>query len=99
MAIDGGRAHVLAFDHVLIIFVPAIFCILWYNFQLNVTNYAFSSFFSCFNLRGIILGLTKVGTKGIGRLTLCGPRMIMWTQVGEMMNGGYSDWKGSSMCG
>ena len=30
----------------------------------------------------------STGGKGIGRLTLCGPREAMWTQAGEMMNGG-----------
>ena len=41
MTMDWGIAHVLDFAHVLIIFVSTIFCILWYNFMLNVANYAF----------------------------------------------------------
>ena len=48
----------------------------------------FTFSFNCFNLRGIILGTTQGGGKGIGRLALCGPRMGMCTQVGEKMNGG-----------
>ena len=54
----------------------------------------FLFFFSCINLRGIIPGLTQGGGKGIGTLVLCGPRMEMWTQVGEMMNGGIVSGKG-----
>ena len=79
MTMDWGRAHVLAFTHVLIIFAPTIFYILWYNFPLNVANYAFSFSFSYFNLQCIIPGLTQGGVKGIGRLSLCGPMGAMWT--------------------
>ena len=78
----------------LIIFVSTIFCILWYNFLLNVAIYAFTFSFNCFNLWDIIPGLTQGGGKGIGRLTLCGPKEAMWTQLGEMMNGGIVSGKG-----
>ena len=54
----------------------------------------FTFSFNCFNLWGIILGLTQGGGKGIGRLALCGPKMEMWTQVGEKMNGGIVSGKG-----
>ena len=30
----------------------------------------------------------------MGRLTLCGPKEAMWTQVGEMMNGGIVNGRG-----
>ena len=49
--------------------------------------------FNCVNLRGIILGLSQGGGKGIGRLALCGPKMEMWTQIGEKMNGGIMSGK------
>ena len=50
MAMEWGRDDVMAFAHVLNAFVSVIFCILWYNFLLNVANYAFSFSFSCINL-------------------------------------------------
>jgi len=45
MANDWGRAYIMAFAHMLIIFVSTIFCILWYNLLLNVAIYAFHFFF------------------------------------------------------
>ena len=75
-------------------FVPTIFCILWYIFLLNVVIYAFAFIFSSFNLRGIIPSLTQGGGKGMGRLILCVPKEAMWTQVGEMMNGAIVNGRG-----
>lgn len=66
---------------------------------LNVVNYAFSFCFDCFKLHGIILGLTKGGGKGIVRLVLCGPKMGMWTQVGEKINGDIVSGKGVTCSG
>ena len=77
MAMRMGRAHALAFAHVINVFVLAIFCILWYIFLLNVANYAFTFLFNCINLRGIVPGPTQ--GVGKGRLTLCGPNGGMWT--------------------
>ena len=54
----------------------------------------FTFSFDCFNVWGIILGLTQGGSKGIERLALCEPRMGMCTQVGEKMNGGIVSGKG-----
>lgn len=79
MAMEGGRAHVLAFAHVLNVFVPTIFYILWYNFLLNVANYIFSFIFLCINLWALFQVQPKVWAKGRGWLTLCGPNGGMWT--------------------
>ena len=54
----------------------------------------FSFSFSCLNLKGIIQDLTKGGGKCIGRLAIYGPRIEMWTNVREMMNGGIVSGKG-----
>jgi len=59
-----------------------------------VVIYAFTFSFSCFDLWGILRGPTQGGGKGIGKLTLCGPREAMCTQVGEMMDGGIVSGKG-----
>ena len=72
----------------LINFVPTIFFILWYNLLLSVAIYDFTFSFSYFKFQGIVPGLTQGGGKEIGRPTLCEPIEAMWTQVGEMMNGG-----------
>ena len=52
-------------------------------------------FFSCINLRGIILGLTQSVGWGRGELVLCGPNGGMWTHVGELMNGLRMSGKGA----
>jgi len=54
-------------------FVPAIFCIVWYIFLLNVAKYAFVFLFGCINLPGIIPSLTQGVGKSKGRVN------PMWT--------------------
>ena len=65
---------VLAFAHVLNVFVPTIFCILGYIFLLNVDNYAFTFLFSFINLWSIIASPTQDVGKGKGGAN------PMWTQ-------------------
>ena len=86
MAMVWGRAHALAFSHMLIMLLLAIFCILLYIFLLNGVIYACNFLFRYFNLWGIDQSLTQGGFKGMWRLTLCGPSEAMLAQVVDMMN-------------
>jgi len=94
MAMEWGRSHVMAFSNMLNAFAPTIFCILWYNFLLNVANYAFYFSFSCINLQASFQAWPKMWGKGRGWLTLCGPSGGMWTQVGGDMIGGVMSRRG-----
>ena len=90
---DGVELHVMDFAHVLNMYVPTIFCVLWYIFLLNVTKYAF------FFLAASTFGLhsrpsPKVWARGMGMLTLCGPSGGMWTQVGGEMIWGVMSGRG-----
>ena len=78
----------MSFSHVLIIFVPAIFCILWYNFLLNVAIYAFHSFFQLLQPSGHHSRPDPRWGQGDREAN------PMWTQVGEKMNGGIVSGKG-----
>ena len=89
-----GRAHALDFSHVLNMFVPTIFCILWYIFLLNVAIYAFTFSFQLLQPPGHRSKPDPRWGQGNGRLTLCGSREAIWTQVGEMMNGGIVNGRG-----
>lgn len=95
---DDG-VEVLAFSHMLNVFVPAIFCILWYIFLLNVTNYAFNFLFSCIHLWGIIPSPAQGVDKGRGKAN------HMWTQWRNVDPSArndewdYNEWKGSNIYG
>lgn len=80
------------------VFVPTIFCILWYIFLLNVANYVFTFIFSCINLWGIILAPTQGVGKGREKAN---PMWTQWRNVdlsGRNGEWGYNEWKGSDIC-
>ena len=71
---ERGRSHAMDFSYMLNIFVLTIFCILSYNFLLNVVIYAFfffilsaSTSWASFHAR------PKMWGKGRGWLALFGP--------------------------
>jgi len=98
MAMEWGRAHVIAFSHVLNAFVLAIFCILWYNFQLNVANYAFFLFLLVASTFGHHSRLNPRCGQGEG---VVDPMWTQWRNVdpgGRRDDWGCNEWKGSNVC-
>ena len=88
------KAHVLAFAHMINVFVRTIFCILW-CFFCCMCPYVLLTFFlvaSTFGLHS--RPWPKVWARGRGERTVCGPNGGMWTQVGDMMNGVIMSGKG-----
>ena len=81
MAMDEGWSSWLVFSHMLNLYVPTIFCHLWYISCWEWPNYAFS-----FQLHQPLRHHSKPDPRcgqERGRLTLCGPNWHMWTQMGK----------------
>ena len=75
-------------------FVPTIFFILWYIFLLNVAIYAFTFLFQLLQPLGHHSRPDPRWGEGDREADPMWTHGAMWTQVGEMMNGGIMSGRG-----